>query len=153
MGNQDSNFRLVYTTDHSFSSPHVTAGKDNVPKVMGTNVKTPKQKMTTSQKSGVSGATPQEKRTQESQGITRLSQPCYFLAIHYLFDSFHQSVLIKSNGLSALMEVVLIAETELQHLLRIQFLQFGVRWGSLATQQPFKAEKKEKKTPNEMKKY
>ena len=43
------------------------------------------------------------------------------------------------------MEVVLIAETELQHLLRIQFLQFGVCWGSLATQQPFKTEKKEKK--------
>lgn len=52
------------------------------------------------------------------------------------------------------MEVVLIAETELQHLLRIQFLQFGVCWGSLATQQPFKAEKKEKKkNTNEMKNY
>lgn len=107
---------------------------------MGTNVKTLKQKMTSSQKGGVSGANPQEKRTQET-GITRLSQPCYFLSIHYLFDSFHQSVLIKSNSLGALMEVVLIAETELQHLLRIQFLQFGVCWGSLATQQPFKAEK------------
>ena len=52
------------------------------------------------------------------------------------------------------MEVVLIAETELQHLLRIQFLQFGVCWGSLATQQPFKTEKKEKKkNTNEMKNY
>lgn len=150
MENQDSNFRLVYSTDHSFLSPHCTAGKDNVPKVMGTNVKTSKQKTTTSQKSGVSGATPQEKRTQESQGITRLSQPCYFLAIHYLFDSFHQSVLVESHGLSALMEVVLVAETELQHLLGVQFLQFGVCWGSLATQQPFKAEKKKKK---EMKNY
>lgn len=113
MENQDSNFRLVYSTDHSFLSPQFTAGKDNVPKVMGTNVKTSKQKTTISQKTGVSGATPQEKRTQESQGITRLSQPCYFLAIHYLFDSFHQSVLVESHGLSALMEVVLVAETEL----------------------------------------
>lgn len=52
----------------------------------------------------------------------------------YLFDSFNQSILIKSNGLRTLMEVILVSEAELQHLLRIQFLQFGIGWGSLATQ-------------------
>lgn len=52
----------------------------------------------------------------------------------YLFDSLNQSILIKSNGLCTLMEVILVSEAELQHLLRIQFLQFGICWGSLATQ-------------------
>lgn len=55
----------------------------------------------------------------------------------HLFDSFNQSVLIKSHGLCTLVEVILVPEAELQHLLRIQLLQFGICGGSLATQQPF----------------
>lgn len=56
----------------------------------------------------------------------------------HLFDSFNQSILIKSDSLCTLMEVILIPEAELQHLLGIQFLQFGICWGSLATQQSFR---------------
>lgn len=81
-------------------------------------------------------------KNQESEGIPIMSQGCYFPTIHYLFDSFNQSVLIKSHGLCTLVEVILVPEAELQHLLRIQLLQFGICGGSLATQQPFKAEKK-----------
>lgn len=121
METQDSNFRLVYSTDHSFLSPHCTAGKDNVPKVMGTNVRDIETENDYLPKNwGQWCYTPGG----EDPGVTgnhKTSQPCYFLAIHYLFDSFHQSVLVESHGLGALMEVVLVAETELQHLLKSSF--------------------------------
>lgn len=57
----------------------------------------------------------------------------------YLFDALHQSILVKGNSLCALVKMILVSETQLQHLMWIQLLQLGVGWRCLPAEESCKA--------------
>lgn len=88
---------------------------------------------------------PRRRGPRSHRESARLSQPCYFLAIHYLFDSFHQKRSGRKPTASALMEVVLVAETELQHLLESSFSVWRFVGEVWPLNSPSKQKKKKKK--------
>lgn len=57
----------------------------------------------------------------------------------YLLDPLHKCVLIEGNCFCALLKMVLVPETQLQHLLGVQLFQFGVGWRGLPTEESYKA--------------
>lgn len=57
----------------------------------------------------------------------------------HLLDALHQRVLVEGHGLCTLVEVVLVAQAQLQHLLRVQLLQLGVGRRRLPTEESYKA--------------
>lgn len=57
----------------------------------------------------------------------------------HLLDALHQRVLVEGHSLCTLVQVVLVAQAQLQHLLRVQLLQLGVGRGRLPTEESYKA--------------
>lgn len=57
----------------------------------------------------------------------------------YLLDPLHERILIKGNCFCTLVKMILVPETQLQHLLGVQLFQFGVGWRGLPTEKSYKA--------------
>lgn len=65
--------------------------------------------------------------------------PPHPFPIPHLLDALHQRVLVEGHGLGTLVQVLLVAQAQLQHLLRVQLLQLGVGRGCLPTEESCKA--------------
>lgn len=80
--------------------------------------------------------------THSSLGTRDMQRPRPSLPKHngqYLFDALHQSILVKGNSLCTLVKMILVSETQLQHLMWIQLLQLGVGWRRLPAEESCKA--------------
>lgn len=65
----------------------------------------------------------------------------------HLLDALHQSVLVEGHGLCTLVQVLLVPQAQLQHLLRVQLLQLGVGRRRLPAQESYKAKERPRVNP------
>lgn len=67
----------------------------------------------------------------------RPAEPPWPFPVPHLLDALHQRVLVEGHGLGALVQVVLVPQAQLQHLLRVQLLQLGVGRGRLPAEETY----------------